>query len=505
MGDAENSFQPSKKRAAGVQLSRDNPGLDDNEDTSELESGTFKRASDEVLATRRIVKVRRQQTTAAAPAPSASNPFAAIRLVPPASSAPPVEAKACSGKSKETEQIDESKSENKVDEPKGESIVEDEKTVVNDENEKQSQSKVDDPKPDPAAQKDKTVIDDENPKESESKVDDPKPEPNALMDKTVVNDENAKQSESKIDDPKPEPNAQKDKTDNVSELDTGKSVVDEVAEGGNSGDGVKEATTADNSVTEARKQAEDEGNDEEKQNGEATAEKNEEPAPFSSFRQLSSSQNAFSGFAAGTGFSGASFSFGSIPKDGSSLVSSAFGLKSDQPTFGFGVSSNGNSSIFGTSGDNKVSKSEGSKFPPMQEVPIETGEENEKPVFTADSVLFEYIDGAWKERGKGELKVNVSTTGTGKGRLVMRARGNYRLILNASLFPDMKLTNMDKKGITFACVNSASEGKDGLSTIALKFKDASIVEDFRAAVMEHKANPLVALKTPENSPKASDE
>ncbi|KAL0441563.1 UNVERIFIED_CONTAM: Nuclear pore complex protein A [Sesamum radiatum] len=88
----------------------------------------------------------------------------------------------------------------------------------------------------------------------------------------------------------------------------------------------------------------------------------------------------------------------------------------------------------------------------------------------------------------------------------MRARGNYRLILNASLFPDMKLTNMDKKGITFACVNSASEGKDGLSTIALKFKDATIVEDFRAAVMEHKANPpVVALKTPENSPKASDE
>ncbi|KAL0310265.1 UNVERIFIED_CONTAM: Nuclear pore complex protein A [Sesamum calycinum] len=60
----------------------------------------------------------------------------------------------------------------------------------------------------------------------------------------------------------------------------------------------------------------------------------------------------------------------------------------------------------------------------------------------------------------------------------------------------MKLTNMDKKGITFACVNSASEGKDGLSTIALKFKDATIVEDFRAAVMEHKANPpVVALKT----------
>lgn len=467
MGDAENNVQPSKKRAAGVQLSRDNPGLDDNEETSEQESGTFKRASDEVLATRRIVKVRRQQTssTPAAPAPSpASNPFAAIRLVPSASSAPLVEVEACSGKSKETEQIDECKSGNKADEPKGESIAEEEKT------------------------------------------DEPKGESIAEEKKTDVDDENAKKSESKVDNSKTEPNAQKDETDSVSELDTATSVVEEVT-GGNSGDGVKEATEADNSVTEARKHAEDGGNDEEKQNGEATAEKNAEPAPFSSFRQLSSSQNAFSGFT-GTGFSSTSFSFGSIPKDGSSLGSSTnslFGLKSDHPTFGFGVSNNGNSSIFGTSGENNVSKSEGSKFPPMQEVPVETGEENEKAVFTADSALFEFIDGSWKERGKGELKVNVSTTGTGKARLVMRARGNYRLILNASLFPDMKLTNMDKKGITFACVNSASEGKDGLSTIALKFKDASIVEDFRAAVMEHKAMPPVALKTPENSPKASDE
>ncbi|KAI3455399.1 hypothetical protein Pfo_012062 [Paulownia fortunei] len=454
MGDAENNFQPSKKRAAGVQLSRDNPGLDDNEETCEQEAGSFKRASDEVLATRRIVKVRRQQTssTPAAPAPSpASNPFAAIRLVPPASSAPPVELEANSGKSQETEQIDESKSENKVDKPKVESTAEE--------------------------------------------------------DKTDVNDDNAKQSESKVDDSKAQPDAQKDETDYVSKLNTAKSAVEEVTEGGNSGDGVKKDTEADNSETEVRKDVEDAGNDEEKENGEATAEKNAETASFSSFQQLSSSQNAFSGLT-GTGFSSTSFSFGSIPKDGPPLGSSTdslFGLKSDHPTFGFGVSNSENSSIFGTSGANIVNKSEGSKFPPMQEVPVETGEENEKAVFTADSVLFEFIDGVWKERGKGELKVNVSTTGTAKARLIMRARGNYRLILNASLFPDMKLTNMDKKGITFACMNSAGEGKDGLSTIALKFKDASIVEDFRSAVMEHKAKTPAALKTPENSPKASDE
>lgn len=239
----------------------------------------------------------------------------------------------------------------------------------------------------------------------------------------------------------------------------------------------------------------------EKEDGNENSEKGADAASLSSFRQLSSSQNAFTGLA-GTGFSSSTFSFGSIPKDGSSL-GSLFGVKNNQPSFpsvGFGLSSNGNSSLFGTAGASIGTKSEGSGFPSMQELPVETGEENEKVVFTADSVLFEFIDGGWKERGKGELKVNVSMAGTGKARLVMRARGNYRLILNASLYPDMKLTNMDKRGITFACMNSIGEGNDGLSTFALKFKDGSIVEEFHAAVLEHKGKTSAVLKTPENSP-----
>lgn len=58
-----------------------------------------------------------------------------------------------------------------------------------------------------------------------------------------------------------------------------------------------------------------------------------------------------------------------------------------------------------------------------------------------DGVLFEYIDSQWRERGRGEMKVNV---GVGdKARLVMRQRGNLRLLLNANIFPLFKLTPMD--------------------------------------------------------------
>lgn len=432
MGDAEN-LQPSKKRAAGRELSRDNPGLDDEDETSELEMGTFKKASDEVLASRRIVKVRRNQPSSTPSAPS-SNPFAGIRLVPPPDSGATTAVT--------TAEVD-----------SGKSVAESELKTV----------------------------------ESEETV-----------DKT---DENNKQSESQVDEPKRESTAEKEKNDNE-DVPNKLESTDDKAE-----DATSKDVEANSVQTDIKKDAEVKKteNQDKKDDGNGNV-KSGEAASFSSFQQLSSSQNAFTGLA-GTGFSSSAFAFGSISKEGPSLGSgsgSLFGLKNDPPSFGFGLSNNGSASLFGTSGASSVTKSEGSGLPSMQEVPVETGEENEKSVFVADSLLFEYLDGAWKERGKGEVKVNISTTGTAKARVIMRTRGNYRLILNAGLYPDMKLTNMDKRGITFACVNSAGEGKDGLSTFALKFKDASVVEEFRACIMEHKAKAPVVLKTPENSPKASD-
>ncbi|KAK4590572.1 hypothetical protein RGQ29_020936 [Quercus rubra] len=387
MGDAENALPPSKKRSAGRELTKDNAGLDDEEDAPEQESGTFKRASEDVLATRRIVKVRRNQT---ASAPS-SNPFAGISLVPPKESNV-----ASAEVTSEAQAMCEKTVSDDVD---GEDDAEKGNEKGKDEDNKQLESKDD-------KAGDESAVDKENAVEENSNIGSEATEPK------IDNEQTAKEEKTEVE----------DKKDDYSEK------VNSGAEG----------------------------------------------TPLSSFQQLSSSKNAFTGLA-GTGISTSTFSFGSISKDGSALGASA------------------------------ASKSEGSGFPSKQEVVMETGEEQERVVFTADSVMFEFVDGGWKERGKGELKVNVSTTGTEKARLVMRARGNYRLILNASLYPDMKLTNMEKKGITFACVNSASEGKDGLSTFALKFKDASIVEEFRAAVTAHKSKTSEILKTPENSPKASDD
>ena len=475
MGDAENALPSSKKRAASSEISRDNPGLDDD-GSVEQETGTFKKASDEVLARRKIVKVRRSQTTST---PS-SNPFAGIRLVPPTE---PIAAPAVAtievvsarqqvseeGQSDTCEEVEKGKgekselSESEIDKPVAEVAT----------------CKTDEPVAETAV--DKVSVEDKG----------------KAVDKPVTeiskHEEKSKESEGKTDEPVAENAIEKESSE-----DKGiNSAVNEATELK-----VDNEKPAEDETEKENAGGDDTENQDKKDNGNEIVYPSTEGAPLNSFQQLSSSQNAFTGLA-GTGFSTSTFTFGSVPKDGSVLGSgsgSLFGQKNEQPSFGFGLSNNGSSSL-----SSVVSKTEGSGFPSMQEVPVETGEENERVVFSADSVLFEFLDGGWKERGKGELKVNVSSAGAERARLLMRARGHFRLILNASLYPDMKLANMDKRGITFACMNSIGEGKDSLSTFALKFKDGSIVEEFCAAVTAHKDKAPAAMKTPENSPKASSD
>lgn len=464
MGDTEDALPPSKKRAAGRELNRDKLDDDEEENTHELDTGTFKRATEEVLATRRIVKVRRNNnpTTGAAPQLS-KNPFAGIRLVPPDPGSTK-EGQSTASKTEGTEQP-----ECETQESETEAADKDEMTADKDKNtaEKIEVGKTQEAQIEPVVEKVEESKENEQ-TESQSKG----AEAECPAEKVEVSHK-IEGVESQTKEAEAESAAQEKSADSN---ENGNLKVSAVSEAG------------------------DEKAESEVQKGEENTDSAAGGSSLSTFQQLSSNKNAFTGLA-GTGFSNSTFSFGSISKDGSA---SLFGLKSDQPSFNFGLAGSGNSSVFGSSGASVIPKSEGSGFPSKEEVVVETGEENERVVFSADSVLFEFIDGKWKERGKGETKVNVSTTGTEKARLIMRTKGNLRLVLNASLYPEIKLTNMDKKGVTFACVNSITEGKNGLSTFALKFKDGTMVESFCDAVEAHKGKEREALKTPENSPRASE-
>ena len=74
---------------------------------------------------------------------------------------------------------------------------------------------------------------------------------------------------------------------------------------------------------------------------------------------------------------------------------------------------------------------------------LSAGEEGETCRWKGEGALFEFAD-SWKERGRGELRVNSSTASShAPGRLVMRTKGTSRLLLNAPLWARMALTPME--------------------------------------------------------------
>jgi Ran-binding protein 3 len=72
---------------------------------------------------------------------------------------------------------------------------------------------------------------------------------------------------------------------------------------------------------------------------------------------------------------------------------------------------------------------------------METGEEEEITYFSSKSKLFNFLDGEWKERGIGTFKLNGRKSSTDPekiySRMIMRADGNMRVMLNSSLFRGM--------------------------------------------------------------------
>lgn len=449
MGDAEDAIGVSLKRAAGRELSRDDDPDAEDEHACGQETGSFQRASEEIMATRRIVKVHQTQSSTG----ESPNPFASIELVPPVANPQVVDA------SKATEGCKVEAENQKIDEAGATELTEIAEKKVGEKEDLKRES--------------------------------------TDLNSTELNTE--------------EP-MRKNKLQRVS---TDLKPV-EITEG--------EPNKEESSKEEPNKGEEED--DEEKPNTKSLERK--QPAFVRTFQQLSNAQNAFTGVA-GTGFSFSSFSFdtkitpfGSTPKFGSFNFSStsAFGAPSSTGSLAgtgslFGTKlvsddsaptdSSGTASelaapyqLFGEPATDRVSTA-GSGFGTLQEISVETGEEKEKSVFTVDAALFQYTNGGWKERGKGELRLNIPTVDTGRARLVMRARGNYRLILNTNLYPDMKLTGMEKRGFSFACINSSGDGKDGLATFALKFKDSLTAEDFQAAIEAHKDRSPSESRVPEIS------
>ena len=127
------------------------------------------------------------------------------------------------------------------------------------------------------------------------------------------------------------------------------------------------------------------------------------------FGGLASSTGGFGGLASSTG----GLAFGAQKRDGSETGTAVFG------------------------GDTKKHENNND----AGKVSI-TGEEEEKTVFSRDASLFELHEGTWKERGQGIVKVNTQEE-TRRARIIMRQKGNLKLILNANVWEKMEPKRME--------------------------------------------------------------
>ncbi|KAF8324335.1 uncharacterized protein EI90DRAFT_3130031 [Cantharellus anzutake] len=76
--------------------------------------------------------------------------------------------------------------------------------------------------------------------------------------------------------------------------------------------------------------------------------------------------------------------------------------------------------------------------PAIEEVDLHTGEEDEETLQQTRAKLYTMdARDTYKERGTGTLKVNVRKSDGRGARIIMRAEGVFRLLLNASLFAGM--------------------------------------------------------------------
>jgi len=94
------------------------------------------------------------------------------------------------------------------------------------------------------------------------------------------------------------------------------------------------------------------------------------------------------------------------------------------------------------------------------------------------------LEGAeWKERGVGQLKLNVAEDNS-YARLVMRAEGALRLVLNVRLFPAMKIEAVGDKAARFIAPHM--DKPSDLATYLVRGAKPEFLKELISAVESHK-------------------
>ncbi|KAF3388787.1 Ran-specific GTPase-activating protein 2 [Penicillium rolfsii] len=117
---------------------------------------------------------------------------------------------------------------------------------------------------------------------------------------------------------------------------------------------------------------------------------------------------------------------------------------------------------------------------------IETGEEEEENLFACKGKLFHFSGGEWKERGVGSFKVNARKSDDGKqhGRMIMRADGNLRVMLNSPVFKGMTFGNAKNEEPTSKQIFLASNEEGRTVPLLLRVGNEALAKDLYVVIKD---------------------
>ncbi|RZF48683.1 hypothetical protein LSTR_LSTR016674, partial [Laodelphax striatellus] len=238
------------------------------------------------------------------------------------------------------------------------------------------------------------------------------------------------------------------------------------------------------------------------------AEQSITPAKTTVFGEVSSSKSPesasiFGGASSQTPKSNLTFSFGGAAASGSSPPAFVFQGQGDKAAalldgskkFEFNFSGVHSPKQHKSAGEDSDGESDGGEghhdesndsivFQPVialpDQVPVTTGEEDESALYTHRAKLFRFIDGEWKERGIGDVKI-LKHNQTGKLRLLMRREMILKVCLNHFLTAELNFQPKDDKTWLWCAIDYA-EGEVAQEKFALRFKTADIAAEFKDAV-----------------------
>uniref|UniRef100_A0A1L8DCN8 RanBD1 domain-containing protein n=1 Tax=Nyssomyia neivai TaxID=330878 RepID=A0A1L8DCN8_9DIPT len=126
-----------------------------------------------------------------------------------------------------------------------------------------------------------------------------------------------------------------------------------------------------------------------------------------------------------------------------------------------------------------------------EEVETITGEEDENNILDINCKLFTFIASTYEERGRGSLRLNDPKRGTtnGTSRVVFRAAGSHRVLLNTKIWHEMVAERASQKSMRLTAIDSSGQIKVYLAMARPSDIDTLYMALQRRIDMEVQKNP----------------